>query len=768
MALKDTLPNISDVGTLQGTFGSDIVDIPLVNAPYTTIVNRAQMYDLSRDLGLRMAGNRHYIQQIYLLPNEQGPNGEPVWGVANDFAGQIRLVGSWVQQTTAFGSEVFPTNPGFDYAEFSWYGTACNFASYAGSGAADYRATVDNGAEGANLIPSNLNSIITGRGYAANQVLPIVKGLSVGHHTVRVRSVTLSRDFNFFESVNESTSIRVNVGTIWKDGAKRYNSSQLLATYNTNFESGVLGSKGGLVSVYQKVDGSIAKSVTPVNSSAQYLASADHSNEEISRIYNVGEFANVANQGSSEANRADSLEDGTASLNMRLGQFIPAVVSSVPNSIQIGASTTGLFSVFTFTGCGVDVIAYDTSTTINTYTAQIDGAASVGSFTNVGTANVIRVRKVASGLGYGSHTLKITGTTNAAGALRIIGFIVYQPKKPTIPSGAVEVGNYNILANYDGSTITGTANADNVQIAGGVLTKHLSRELVYIGANWTSLSLDPASYPLSGYNTGTLTNNNQPYQLTFTGTGFVVHNLTHSGQTYDFTVTVDGVLNASGVARSNATNLGGGSYRSTAGASGNEAVRVEFTGLTMGVHTIQVQRTAGTGNFSIVGVHIITPIHSNKNNGPLVWGNTLSIGSVGISDSRKTKDMVMPDRFPTLHCQDRGSNTNQTGSSYIIVLDAGGTFYAPKNGYIDIDGILTTTNTANNGTSVQIFVNGYPISTANFAYATAGMASAEAVINVRGSVPVGQGYNRVELYFASSSGGTSTIERRVLNVTFRA
>lgn len=105
--------------------------------------------------------------------------------------------------------------------------------------------------------------------------------------------------------------------------------------------------------------------------------------------------------------------------------------------------------------------------------------------------------------------------------------------------------------------------------------------------------------------------------------------------TYDFTVSIDGSLNSSGVAKTNASNLGSGSYRSTSVVSGAPC-RIEFTGLSLGLHTITIQRSAGTGNFGFGGVFVITPIHSARSSSPADLQNTLPVGSCALSDSRLT------------------------------------------------------------------------------------------------------------------------------------
>ena len=844
MALPNGLSQVSDLGSLQGSLGYNIVDIPLMTATaasgspaagtfHSTITNRAPMYDLRKDLGVRMGNNRISTQQTYPIQNEYGPNGETVYGVINDYFGQVRLVGDNVAVNfiDTYGPR-FNVGIG-NYVEITFYGTGLNVICLQDVATRQFNAQVDGGAAGPNLFPANGSSILGDRKYPQNTIINAASNLTIGVHTVRINSTgsggqpiptfgfeVLNEQFltttaninssNQLTSVANTTNlavgmditgvnipanttissisgstitmsaaatattvgitvrfgnnfIKVNPGTSWKNGQKLYNPTQHLSAYNSGFESGTLGSRGGRVAVYQKANGSIAKAVNPVGSQLN-LAAADHSNEE-GRVLTVDEFSasrtdDITGPGSSEADRAFTLDDGTLTLSGRNIQFINQ--SGVPNSIQVGASSPNFYANITFTGTGLDIEAYDTFTSINTHAVSIDGATTIGNIPNVGTASLVRIRKIVSGLPYGTHTVKLTATNNIAGGLRITKFITYQPKTPTIPTDASLIGTYNILANYDGTTATGTATADNIQMPIGILSKSPAREMTYVGTGFSIPITGIVESPPHGFYTATNTNG-EYYEYTFFGTGISLHHRC-GGAATTMSILIDGVLDATGVSRASFTNNGGGAYTGVFTAGGNPQ-RLEFTGLALGKHTIRVTRAgAGTGALNLWALNVITPIHSYKDNGPFVVQNTLAIGSQGVSDSRRLASQVNQQQIS--QAVDLGANTTTSVTEVKGLADISTIIKVSKYGNLDIEGLMTLTNAANNGAQLQIYVNGVPFGKSMFVYATVGMASAEANIIVKALVPVSPGIYKVNLYWNASSGFTATGERRTLTVKF--
>jgi hypothetical protein len=720
MALPNGLPQISDVGALLSTLGNDLVDIPLMTPTtvtgtpaagtfHSTVVNRAPMFDLSKDLSVNMGINRIITQQTYELQNEFGPNGEPIFGALNDKYGQIRFVGnnlgSVFNVVDTFGARVnLPTG---NYVEITFYGTGLNVLCLQDSATRQFNAQVNGGAVGANLFPASGSTVLGGRGYSQNTVINVVTGLAIGTHTVRINStgsggqpipifgfeilneqfLTTTANINsnnqltsvantaglivgmdiFGTNIPANTTIsaisgntitmsanatattvgisvrfgfnciEVNPGTTWKSGKKLYNPLQNVSLFNSGFESGTLGTRGGRVAVYQKADGSIGKAVNSTNASQLNLTAADHSNEEIARVYNFRELGAARTDdfstNLSASNRVFTLDDGTTTLvaNNLTSQF-------TNGKETISFDTNGAFLTFTFVGTGLDITQVDSANGgSDSYTLSIDGGGAIALATAGNTA--IRTTKLVSGLPYGTHTIRITRVSAATWGLRVIDFKVYQPKTPTIPTDASLIGAYNIMANYSGSAITTGGNqADGTQIPIGVLRKYNSREFVYAGSGTWSFSVINATTTQTGQGFVIFNpTNGGTSQLTFWGTGFVLYATRSSGASVDFSVTVDGALNASGtvLTTSSGTNLGGGSYRSIFNAAQDLGPnRIQFTGLSLGLHTVILTKTAGADNFSFNAFDIITPIHSHKDNGPFVLQNTLRVGSQGISDLR--------------------------------------------------------------------------------------------------------------------------------------
>ncbi len=752
MALPNGLPLNSDLGQLLSSLGSDaLLSIPKVSVPFTTIQNRAQIYDLSKDLGTRMGVDRIQTQQIYQIQDEFGPDGEPVWGVVNDIFGQIRFVGSnWGNLVSTAGPvPVAIAGQSLNhYIEISFYGTGLNWLNSSHSGS-DFRASVDGGVEGGSLLPASMSTAIGARNYSPNIIIPVVKGLTLGFHTVKIRANNAAAGMTVygFEVLNESSSVTVNVGTSWKDGQKRYNATQSVLSYNSGFESGVLGTRGGRVAVYQKPDGSIGKAVQPTNNSQQNLTAADHSNEEVARVYSWREFGSGRTDDFSTlagvaSARAFTLDDGTTTL---VGENqVQTSYGTEGTSIGAAGSTLKL----TFVGTGLDVVRADAITTLDNHTVSVDGV-SIGSLTAIGVASLDRVVKIISGLPYGTHTITFTRTTTVGGAATAFKrFIVYQPKTPTVPLNCSMIGAYNIMANYDSSAVVTTGITGHSQLPQGSLFKSIVRENTYVGANWAFGSID-ATYA-SGIVIGTAANNNQPVSYTFFGTGFMLTLLASAGGTYDFSISLNGVLSASGVVKTNASNLGGGSYRSTSTTSG-EPCRIEFTGLAIGMYTVTIQKTAGAGQWNYSGLHLITPVHSHKNNGPFVLQNTMSIGSQGVNSLA-----ILPSQIDTKGVSTAVGVTSgpTSASATLIPVPDLSTTINCTTGRIKVSSFVTLRNNSLSASqSLAIFVNGQifgPPSTIDIPVANNN--NAHNIVSVL-SVPIG--INKIDIYHQTNAGTTT-------------
>ena len=196
------------------------------------------------------------------------------------------------------------------------------------------------------------------------------------------------------------------------------------------------------------------------------------------------------------------------------------------------------------------------------------------------------------------------------------------------------------MATYDASAVTGTALTDNSQMPVGILSKAPVREVLYFGTGW---SVQPPGVVVSslphGLNVQSPTINDS-VSYTFFGTGINLHLTATSTSTYNFTVHIDNVLNASGTSLVSITNGGGGTYTSTTLNNGFPA-RLAFTGLTLGTHTVKITKTTGAGPMAIGAMNIITPIYyPNTKRGSLALKPAASfpkqtdVGNVDLSKAK--------------------------------------------------------------------------------------------------------------------------------------
>lgn len=605
---------------------------PVNGSFYSSVQNRATMVNLASDLKASMGIERIPVQQIYQIPTEVGPNGEMVYGVVGDQAQQIRFVGTWVNQNGASG-QFIETAVQNDYVEITFFGTGLNLVAYTSTTVRDARVSVDGGADSADIYLETANVLIN-RQYSPNVVIPAVSGLALGVHTVRVKNFSSGNGptISGFEVINNSSPISINPGISYV-GAKKLVSTMVQSlSYASGFDSGTVGTRGGRVIMYQKADGTIGKAAQTVGSQLN-LVNADHSLEEVSRIYTSREFGSGRSDdfssGSANAVRAFTLDDGTTSLVSPAAQF--GTIAGV-DSVAVNTNTTGQMN-FVFVGTGLDmtwISAGGTNGAANAFQVFVNGV-SVGNWETVGVTSET-TKKIVSGLPYGTHNVRIQRNTASAWTLNLIKFVVYQPKKPSVPAGSVELADYNVMGNYDSTGVTGTTSNDYFQVPSGTIFKSPMREMAYTGAAWTAGAIS------SLFNGGYLTvlgTNAQAFQYTFFGTGFMLSLSATGAGTYDYSVNIDGSLNASGVAKVNASNLTGGSYRCTS-TTGNAPSRVEFTGLSLGMHTVIITKTAGAGSFFLEGMYIITPVYAAKSNTYFDVQNTGLVGSTGILDTRKT------------------------------------------------------------------------------------------------------------------------------------
>jgi hypothetical protein len=252
--------------------------------------------------------------------------------------------------------------------------------------------------------------------------------------------------------------------------------------------------------------------------------------------------------------------------------------------------------------------------------------------------------KLASGLSYGTHTLKLLRTVNSSGIISYKGFKVYQPKKPNIPSNAIEIADYNIMANYVANS---TATINN--IATGILRKSFLREAMYAGTYNVVGSCAPTT-TMAGFliNTTTI---GAYVEYTFFGKGFEARAQTTTSGSSIVTVSLQSLSTGGSLQTLNSTNFPGlttsvyggtttftystGVWNQNQSSTQFDGAGISVSGLALGVY--KVRFTQGTTNFMIVEtLDIITPIHTHKSNLYGTLQNTLPVGSTSILDTRAT------------------------------------------------------------------------------------------------------------------------------------
>jgi hypothetical protein len=583
---------------------------------------------------------------------------------------------------------------------------------------------------------------ISGAGIPANTTIAAISGSTItmsAAATATATGVAVRFGTNF---------IKVNPGTTYNNGVADYTPSQQTSAYNSGFDSIVidgasavsLGSKGGRVLVYQKVDGTVGKSVTAVNASAAYLSSASHTYEEVIRTHYPREFGagrtdDFSTVAGSSSSRAFTLDDGTTTLVVPNANINDRFGVGYEHLSALAASD---FITLTFVGTGLDITVL-ASTTSATFAVTIDGS-SVGSLT-FSSANTKSIRKICSGLPYGTHTVKFAWTVNAVG---ITAFTVYGPKKPVLPTGAVKLADYNVMADF----VAATTGVDVV--GSGVLRKASTREFVYTGSGFSAV-LDTASSSV-GWAIRSATNTDS-YRYTFFGTGFDF-TAYGSSATTTATLTIDGSLyTGSASVTGTATWTPGTSTMTFSAVAG--AGRLRVSGLALGIHTI-VFTITGAQNLNLPYVDIITPIHSPKSNLLADLQNTLPVGSCGISDNRVTTTSVKNNSIkPKAWAKAVGISSGVTTTSSVAVPMPDMSITIKTNGgrlRLTFNGTFSAASTAN-FICYQFYVNGVAVD--NESQQRVAVAD-NTVLGYTTVLQVPAGTHKVDLYWRSNNATTLT------------
>jgi hypothetical protein len=288
---------------------------PAAGTFYSTIPNRAKIPNLANDLFPRIGVERLMTSNIQEIIGEQGQNGERVYGVVGDDRGLVRFVGDWYNVYGTSGQNpVSPATVTSSYIEVTFYGTGINFLSSVHNGALDWRYSVDGGAE-TSFLPAQ-SSVLGGRNYAANVIVPVVKGLPLGIHTVKIRKNDTISGFTTygFELLNESSNLLVAPGTAYINGHKTSLPSQqsfqiwdnaTKTSIKTGFDSGSISDRGGRVLTYLKQNGTIGRAATavPPNSGTELISNGTFNTD-------VNGWASIGN-GSIQWNAEGSLSSDT-------------------------------------------------------------------------------------------------------------------------------------------------------------------------------------------------------------------------------------------------------------------------------------------------------------------------------------------------------------------------------------------------------------------------------------------------------------------------
>lgn len=734
--------NSTNISAIQdfatSSFQAYIDSLDTIAVPNTTIVNRSRIPNLANDLRTGMGLERVQFMGLTEIMTEVGPNGERVWGVIGDDRGVVRAVGQWTLVNALQGPNLMPTTT-TDVIEITFYGTGLNVLCDLWAAVVDHKISVDGGAETTFTVGTQSNVTIN-RGYSNNKPVAAVSGLTLGIHTAKIRANANPSNTTFygFEVIGGNT-VKVNSGIAYVGGKKIVSAGGTVA-----YNAAVTGTRGGRVLTYLTAAGAVGQAFTAVNASSATMTSADHTNEDMIRRFYPREFSagrtnDFGAMNSSGLNASFTHEDGVTNLLVSSG-----AMRFANGGEYLSANSNGAFITFSFIGTGCDIIQYnEVAGGSDTYTLQIDGGGAIA-FPTAGVA-ATRVTKLVSGLPYGQHTIRINRVTATTWTLQIGAFIVYGPKKPTLPTGAVELADYNVMANY------AIGGAGLLAVSTGVMRKSLLREIQFTGT-WTDGGIDTTNYA-SGYDIdASATNSTAKY--TFYGTGVELRLPFISTFVVNQTLSIDGSSNLSGFTTSLVSGTTGVTFTASTGVlSGTPAATslgnvVSISGLTLGLHTITLTTNAATRQF-IDSFDVITPIHAYVSKNTELQ-STLLTGSCSLNDTRKTSALPkLTNRFRAVALGQFNTPTT-TSTAYIqcpnmvVSVPSQGSWF--RLGFTG----NAQNNTTNGGVFFQFFVNGEP--TGVVSREDVGVAGRDSNRSLQHLVYLSPGIHQVSVNWAVGSG----------------
>lgn len=751
--------NLLNVAETLDSRDFSFINPPLVAAPSTTITDLSgdarKLPDPSKTARPNMGIERIQTHQVFKVQKEKGLGGKPVFAPANDDSNRIRFVGNWANSKSSWGTYIRSTDSS-DYVEVTFHGTGINMLTLFDTSPISLQCSIDGGTPFTYF--SGANSVVTGNnGINQNIVLPVIKGLTNTTHTAKFScssADTTAHHFYGFEILGNPTAITVPQGEIVYQGSKFTNPTLQNLAYNTGFDGNPsLNGKGGKVSVYLQ-NGRLGKAIQQTNASTAYLGAADHSNED-GKEYHWRTFTNGRNDDfgsvtTSPGNKAFTLEDGVTTL---FGQNVRAGAGDVLNPGSPGNDYVGL----TFVGVGLDVVRRDdgNSLTNHSYAVYVDDVL-VGNYTNAASTSP-RIEKLVSGLPYGTHTVKLLNTASPVQNVAFESFIVYTPKKPTIPKDSVEVCSYDLVADFAQNTTQSAFKPST-----GVIRQNAFRGVSYVGANWTISGPNPAAYT-DGFIFYTNGSSGQTASLTFYGVGIELRSQSFGTNSSNISVEVDGVAPTSVSTYGNWT-YSSGTLDQAATPNSSAGSGMSITGLPLDFHTIKLTNNT-TGQMTIDTFDIITPIYSAKSS-VNSYQNASEVGSNSLNFDFKLKGYNTTSKVAVSAL---GILVNPSTSSTTFVPMPDMTVrVSSKGGLFDISYISQATNNQATGagsTHLQVFIDGEPIANPKTHDTPNGSSTIVTIVD-KMTVFLPPGIHSVAVYWKAGAGiSTAFLNQRTLLVT---
>lgn len=669
----DVATNAASTDSLgDKTSSMDQADAPLISVPHTDIIGRAPIRDLSKIPSPKMGVERVLISRIELLPDESGPNNESVFkaGTSQSMLDNVRFYGQQgvgVKVTNNAAGDRVELTLGAS-VEITFYGTGLNvLSSYDNTTDRGYDVYFNNVSEGS--IDTVSGSVTSSQGYSANTVFNAVSGKTLGVHTVRLENANSVSQFAGFEIINETTTIDVpeNSAILVDEERHLIPANQnlgfaLASDFDSASDDPTTDGKGGAVVVYSEKssDGTVTvkQRFNATDSTQKDLTLADHSNENVIKRINWREFKygpsfeHFGNLSSSTESRTSVLPDGTTTL-------AGADVSDGAEN-KLRPSASGDFFTLTFVGTGLDLMLAPSAATGTTFQISING--SITGILN--TSTIEEIYSIVSGLPYGTHTCRVD-KIDAGSNLGLTEFIVYGPSMPSIPDGTGKLGSYYLMADFSRDT-----SADSWAISQGVLRKQCTMEFHYVGS-WimpaASLTNSPGRIVYSGVNGAYV-------EYSFFGTGIELEVRSSNGIN-DATIHIDDAL-FTGTATATGGTFSAGTWSNIPGSHGT---KITLEGLALGHHTVKMTKsTADVDNLVMVGMNIITPVHSYESSAELLHDRLVGSNSIksetGLSNFTKEKQ-YFPDGVDLgkskIKWQKIWLTSDVTASTYVDLTDPG-------------------------------------------------------------------------------------------------